>query len=413
MVKPSVHRSGDTNSQRRQSEDQVPLLQEEGEESPEQPAEAPDKPGMRRGIVETAMSFLGKLFKTLVLQVWKWSSPGMLIAVLFFCYSGGGVWLSLLVFITCLGLFYNAQDLLLYYPDQPDSSRIFVPNPAVLGIDCSGFENIFIETSDGIKINAFLFKHPPSVSPMVPTILFFHGNAGNIGHRLVNAVVFHSACHCNVLLVEYRGFGKSEGEPSEEGLYRDAQAALNYLHNRSDINSKLIFVFGRSLGGAVAIDLACNPKNRGGIRGLIIENTFTSIPDMGRCLFNLELLRWIPHGIVKNKYFSFRKISSVKVPTLFLSGAADELVPPAMMNALYERCSAPKKMAVFENGSHNDTWQVPGYSDIVRDHIARHSGMTVNNASRHNPDSANLSRHLVRGHGRHSETPHENTNSNG
>ena len=90
----------------------------------------------------------------------------------------------------------------------------------------------------------------------VPTVLYLHGNAGNIGHRLVNVQGLYNSIGCNVALVEYRGYGRSEGTPSEEGLCMDAQAALDFLLTRSDINTEKILVFGRSLGGAVAIDLA-------------------------------------------------------------------------------------------------------------------------------------------------------------
>ncbi|XP_071855555.1 protein ABHD13-like isoform X2 [Apostichopus japonicus] len=328
MVKQSFHAVEKTNIEI-QAEDLVPLIEEDTPSS--------KKGSEMRGCRTIVKDVLGALIHT----IWGWSGPGTLIAVLCYYHLGGGVLLFLIVFITCLGLLYNGQDLLLYYPDQPDSSRVFVPSPSVVGIHSSQYENIFIQTADNVNINALLMKQAPSVIPLVPTILFFHGNAGNIGHRLINAAIFHSLCHCNVLLVEYRGYGKSDGDPYEEGMYKDAQAALDYLHNRSDINSNFIFVFGRSLGGAVAIDLASKPRNRGKIRGLILENTFTSIPDMGRHLFRLDLIKWIPLFIVKNK-----------------------------------RCGGAKKMAVFENGSHNDTWQRAGYCETVKDFLNRYSGVS-------------------------------------
>lgn len=333
-------------------------------------------PSSKGSVMRRGCTFFGDLLTVLIHMIWSWSGPGMLIAVLCYYHLGGGL-LFIVVVITCLGLLYNGQDLLLYYPDQPDSSRVFVPPPSAVGIHSSLVENLFIKTADNISINAILVKQASTAISLVPTILFFHGNAGNIGHRLINAAVFHSVCHCNVLLVEYRGYGKSEGYPYEEGLYKDAQAALDYLHNRSDINSNFIFVFGRSLGGAIAIEIASNPRNRSKIRGLIVENTFTSIPDMGKHLFKMELIKWIPLCIVKNQYTSVQKMPKIRLPTLFISGAADELVPPDMMKILFERCRGAKKMAVFENGSHNDTWQLAGYCDTIKEFLIRYSGISV------------------------------------
>ena len=109
---------------------------------------------------------------------------------------------------------------------------------------------------DGTQLHLFLVKQPAEKSRKVPTLLYLHGNAGNIGHRLLNVQGLYSSIGCNVALLEYRGYGRSEGTPSEEGLCMDAQAALDFLLTRNDINTEKIVVFGRSLGGAVAIDLA-------------------------------------------------------------------------------------------------------------------------------------------------------------
>ena len=109
---------------------------------------------------------------------------------------------------------------------------------------------------DGTQLHLFLVKQSGEKSSKVPTVLYLHGNAGNIGHRLVNVQGLYTSIGCNVALLEYRGYGRSEGTPSEEGLCMDAQAALDFLLTRTDINTEKILVFGRSLGGAVAIDLA-------------------------------------------------------------------------------------------------------------------------------------------------------------
>lgn len=145
---------------------------------------------------------------------------------------------------------YRAGDQLLYYPEIPPNSRIFVPAPNTVDLP---FENVFIKSIDSTKLHAYFIPQPQA--HQCPTILFFHGNAGNIGHRLPNARGLFKHLQANILMVEYRGYGLSEGTPSESGLYKDAQAALNYLLNREDIDHRRIIVFGRSLG------LCCNCLN--------------------------------------------------------------------------------------------------------------------------------------------------------
>jgi len=117
--------------------------------------------------------------------------------------------------LCCLtGVLYNAQDVLLYYPEQPSSSRLYVDSPSSFGLQ---YENVFIQSRDGTQLHAQFVYQPPHLSATVPTFLFFHGNAGNIGHRLPNVQLLYNCCNVNVFLVEYRGYGKSCGRPSEQG----------------------------------------------------------------------------------------------------------------------------------------------------------------------------------------------------
>lgn len=138
---------------------------------------------------------------------------------------------------------YRAGDQMLYYPEIPANSRIFVPAPSSIDLP---FETVFMKSLDSTKLHAYFIPQPQT--QQCATILFFHGNAGNIGHRLPNVKGLHKHLQANVFLVEYRGYGLSEGSPSESGLYKDAQAALNYLISRQDIDPRRIIVFGRSLG---------------------------------------------------------------------------------------------------------------------------------------------------------------------
>lgn len=144
-----------------------------------------------------------------------------------------------------VGILYQVQDNLLYSPELPSHSRVYIPIPSTFNLP---FENITVKTSDGIQIHMYFIHQPKERQRNAPTIVFFHGNAGNMGHRLQNCAGLYHNLHCNVLLVEYRGYGLSEGSPSEEGLSLDARASLDYLYTRNDINQSEIIVFGRSLG---------------------------------------------------------------------------------------------------------------------------------------------------------------------
>lgn len=167
----------------------------------------------------------------------------------------------------------------------------------------------------------------------------------------------------NVFIVEYRGYGKSTGSPDEIGLQNDAQASLDYLIKRKDIDKNKIVCFGRSLGGAVAIDLTI--RNQSLISGLMIENTFTTIPSMITKL--MPFLFYFKY-LSKNQWNSIDKIKHISKdkPVLFLCGFRDELVPHSMMLELYENCpSLRKTIKIYKDGCHNSTWACEGYNDDI------------------------------------------------
>ena len=128
----------------------------------------------------------------------------------------GGPVILILLLVTIIGGLYHYQDSLLYYPEQPESARVFVQTPSSLGLP---YENVVLTAKDGTRISAYFIKQPVGLISKVPTLLYFHGNAGNIGHRLHNAQALYRHCGFNILLVEYRGYGKSQGSPSEMGGY--------------------------------------------------------------------------------------------------------------------------------------------------------------------------------------------------
>lgn len=312
---------------------------------------------------------MGKGFRTIELisrvviavisRFWKLCMSTALMLLLIFWFNGGALTLTLLIF-SVLGIFFNAQDMLLYYPDQPPQSRLYVEMPSLYNLP---FENHFVKTADGIKINLVFIKHKNSNAP---TVIYFHGNAGNIGHRLTNAHGLYTSCGLNILLVEYRGYGKSEGSPYESGLYLDAETALDFILRRNDVDQRNIFIFGRSLGGAVAIHLASQSYYAKFIAGVIVENTFTSLPDIGRNIFNIAFIKYIPEFCFKSQYPSKDRIQKIKLPTLFLSGLSDQLIPPKMMKTLHNVSGSTfKKLVKFENGTHNETWMCPHYYEAI------------------------------------------------
>ncbi|XP_066260372.1 protein ABHD13 isoform X1 [Euwallacea similis] len=308
------------------------------------------------------LSQLGAVLFRMILRVWAYSGLVLVICFLLYYMYGGLFAISLLVF-AITGILYQVQDNLLYSPELPSHSRVYIPIPSMFGLP---FESINYKCPDGVTIHMYFIHQPKERQRFAPTIVFFHGNAGNMGHRLQNCVGLYHNLHSNILLVEYRGYGLSEGSPSEEGLYIDAKASLDYLFTRNDINHSEIVVFGRSLGGGVAIDLAIKENYTNKIWCLLLENTFTSIPDMAKVLLGWRILHYLPLFCYKNKYLSKQKVKQLRTPTLFISGLSDMLVPPKMMQELYERSgSIRKQLFQLPAGTHNETWQLPGYYHTI------------------------------------------------
>ncbi|XP_019463637.1 PREDICTED: protein bem46-like isoform X3 [Lupinus angustifolius] len=188
----------------------------------------------------------------------------------------------------------------------------------------------------------------------------------DIAHRLEMVRVMLQQLKCNVFLLSYRGYGASDGYPSQHGITKDAQAALDHLSQRSDIDTSRIFVFGRSLGGAVGAVLTKNNPDK--IAALILENTFTSILDMAGVL--LPFLKWFIGGsssngpkllnfVVRSPWSTIDVVGEIKQPILFLSGLLDEMVPPSHMQMLYAKAAARNNQCLFVDfptGMHMDTW---------------------------------------------------------
>ncbi|MGD2023802.1 MAG: alpha/beta fold hydrolase, partial [Desulfobacterales bacterium] len=197
-------------------------------------------------------------------------------------------------------------------------------------------------------------------------LLYFHGSALNIGANITHARRFHQMGF-SVMLVSYRGYGKSDGTfPSEAQIYLDAQAAWSYLVEQKGIDPGSIFIYGHSLGAAVAIQLAVDHPGAG---GLIVEAAFTSIADMARRMpqyriFPIEL-------IVHQRFESVAKVSRLQVPVLYIHGTDDKLVPHEMSRELYKRTASFKQLIFIRGGGHNNSAAVGGdeYLQAVRNFV--------------------------------------------
>jgi fermentation-respiration switch protein FrsA (DUF1100 family) len=231
----------------------------------------------------------------------------------------------------------------IYYP-EPD----WIATPDHLGMEA---EEIYLTPEPGVQLHAWFFPHP---SPSA-TLLFCHGNAGNVSHRLEN-VFYLLQTGFQVLLFDYRGYGHSSGQPSEAGLYRDAFTAWTHLVARAGNSAAPLVIFGRSLGGAVAVDLVTRLKGdqRDAGVGLIVESTFTSIRTLARLVFSLPL----PELPVK--YDSSSKIGQIQMPLLAIHGEEDELIPFADGRRLFDTAPEPKAWFPIPRAGHNDTYIVGG-----------------------------------------------------
>ncbi|QSZ30309.1 hypothetical protein DSL72_004831 [Monilinia vaccinii-corymbosi] len=248
----------------------------------------------------------------------------------------------------------------------PNAARTEVPRPSQFGI--SDFEELMIPTPDGEKLSAFYIRAPATRSRKNVTMLMFHGNAGNIGHRIPIARRFINIVGCSVLMLEYRGYGSSTGSPDEKGLMIDAQTGFDYLRRRAETRDNDIVIYGQSLGGAVSIQLVAKNQNDKRLVGLVLENTF------------LSMRKLIPSVIPPARYLTYlcNQVwasdtylpTITEVPILFMSGLQDEIVPPSHMRRLFEICQSPTKIwKPLPSGDHNSSVVESGYFEAVADFV--------------------------------------------
>ncbi len=224
----------------------------------------------------------------------------------------------------------------LYYP----SSQIEF-TPAALDLR---YEDVFFKSADSVELHGWFV---PAQDPFA-TVLYCHGNAGNISHRVEIAKMFNEK-KMNFFVFDYRGFGRSKGRPTERGTYLDAKAAYEYLVNRKNIDPAQIVIYGKSLGAAIAIDLAAYVK----AGAIISESGFTSTRDMAGAIFPFIPL-WL---FVSKNYNAIDKIHKVDMPKLIIHSRNDEIVPFAQGERLFQRAGQPKDFYIM-HGGHNDAFYI-------------------------------------------------------
>ncbi len=248
---------------------------------------------------------------------------------------GRAVLLGLLLLVLLVRMF---EERLVFFPDRYATNEW---DPGRMGVEV---EDVFFTTSDGVRLHAW-WAPPPSGQALGTslTILYFHGNAGNLTNRIEN-IAFLRQLPANVLAVDYRGYGKSEGRPTEAGVYLDAQAAYDYLFHERGVVPDHLVVLGQSLGVAVAVDLAWKRP----VAGLILEGGFPSAGRVVQRTMGLPGLRFV----IRSKFDSAAKLKEISVPVLVAHCTRDPILPYALGAELYAAANQPKTFVSYDSDYH-------------------------------------------------------------
>jgi hypothetical protein len=244
---------------------------------------------------------------------------------------------------------YAFQASYVYFPDLP--SRQVAATPDDIGLE---FQAVRLGTADGEQLAGWFIPAPAARG----TLLYLHGNGGNIGHRLDRIEVFHRL-GLNTLIIDYRGYGASSGTPSEEGTYQDALAAWNYLTRQRHLAPDDIVVFGESLGGSIAAWLAARHTPA----ALVVYGSFTSVPDLAREMYPMFPASWL----ARYRYDTRAALNQVNCPVLIMHSPDDEIIPFSHGQALLGAAREPKRLVELRGG-HNDA------ADVSRQIYARELG---------------------------------------
>lgn len=238
------------------------------------------------------------------------------------------------------------EEKLVYFPSGYSES--FYRSSAV-GLDP---EDHFFATEDGTRLHAWLVRAKDPIA----TLLHFHGNAGNLAYRSEKIRRLRNGGF-NVFIFDYRGYGRSEGSPHEDGVYQDARAAYDYLSALPGIDTTRIIAHGISLGGAVAVDAALYRT----FAAMILESTFSSAPDVAAAVYPFLPARFL----MRTRLDSESKIVSLHLPLLFIHGTHDSVIPFRLGRKLFQAAHEPKRFEAIEDADHNDVFLVAGESYVT------------------------------------------------
>ncbi len=244
----------------------------------------------------------------------------------------------LVIYMMIVGFLYFKQRDFIYFPDGniPDKNAVSAQGIA---------EDIHVTTEDGIKLLGWFIK--PS-APDKPVILFFHGNAGNISHRLFKISEYTNAGY-GVLMAEYRGYGGNPSKPTEDGLYNDARAYLSWL-NSAGYDDQNIIIYGESLGTGVTVQMASEHN----IKAIILEAPYSRLSDPAqKTYFFIPFIDMLMH----DKYHSVDKVGAIEAPKFFMIAGKDEVLGPQTGLNLYSAAAEPKYLKLFEKARHNTIYQ--------------------------------------------------------
>lgn len=245
--------------------------------------------------------------------------------------------LALIAWAIVVFLMLALESSFLYFP-----SRTLDARPRDYGLDA---DEVRLTADDGVGLHGW-WLHGRGARVLV----WFHGNAGNISHRLDNAKRLIDRFGLDILLVDYRGYGLSEGRPSEAGLYRDGLAMYDEAVRRGFGPARIV-LFGRSLGAAVAVEVGLQRRSA----AMILETPFRSVPAMARAHYP-----FIPAVLIRSRFDVEAKIAAVEVPKLILHGDRDEIVPLAHARRIFDLARPPKRIHLIRGAGHNDTYLVGG-----------------------------------------------------
>jgi fermentation-respiration switch protein FrsA (DUF1100 family) len=260
--------------------------------------------------------------------------------------------LALIAYIGVVVLLMFFENMMVYQPASASRDWEAPPSPDI--------EEVTLVSADGTNIHAWWLPCPEAKS----ALLYLHGNAGNLSWRGRSILKVREHLGVSVLIIDYPGYGKSEGRPSEQGCYQAADAAYDWLTAAQNIPGERILVWGVSLGGGVAVDLG----SRRPCQALILLKTFTTLPDVAGTIYPWVPTRWL----MRNSFDNLDKIAKCRCPVFITHGTTDDLIPDALGRKLYDAAHQPKEFFSMAGLGHNDSL-TPAMFEALKTFLAKHT----------------------------------------